>query len=445
MTTTATGTSIGRDLEAIVGATHVTDDPTALAQFAVDGIEPRAVVTPANADELAVVLRYAWERKLIVVPAGGMSHQHIGATPDRIDILLRTTRLKNVEHYDPGDLTIGVGAGTTISELNALIAPHKQMIPAEVANPDLATVGGLLAASLHGPLKHRYGGARDWLIGVRFVTADGKLAKAGGRVVKNVAGYDLMKLLIGSYGTLAMIVGANFKLFPAPRRTRTYVSLFENFAEALEFRKSIMQSPLTPLALELVSPHAQVILTGDAEALRQGWRILLRAAGSDAVLSRYRAQLGGAITREIDDGESALWRGIAEFPETVVTKSQNAMLVRLDLPPSEIAEAIASAEQAAADNNFVLATVGRVGVGALLLAFSPIAVDPPGAMQYANAISAFRASLSRDASAVVLRCPTEVKPHVSVWGSSPTDVEAMKSIKRAMDEHDILNRGRFLF
>jgi glycolate oxidase FAD binding subunit len=447
MTLAATGaTTLARDLEAIVGAANVIEDPAALTQYAIDGVEPRAAVTPAAANELAAVLKYASDRKLTVTPAGGMSHQHIGAIPDGVDILLRTTRLKAVEHYDPGDLTIGIGAGTTIAELNALIAPNRQVLPTEVATPEQTSVGGLIATNLHGPLKHGFGGARDWLIGVRFVTADGKLAKAGGRVVKNVAGYDLMKLLIGSYGTLAVIVGASFKLYPAPRGTRTYVCVFEKLQEALEFRTRILHSPLSPLALEIVSPHAQVALTGDPSALPEGWRVLLRATGSDAVLARYRGELGGALTREINDaGEASLWGGVAEFPLTVFSSSQNAMLVRLDLPPSEIGTALAAAEQAASDNNFLVATIGRVGIGALLVAFCPIAVDPPGAIQYTNTISAFRGSLSGDASAVVLRCPLEAKRHFSVWGTSPTDLEAMKTIKRAMDEHDILNRGRFLF
>lgn len=446
MTTVATGTTMGRDLEAMVGAANVVDDPGALAEFAIDGVVPRTVVSPADANEVAAVLRYAYERKLVVVPAGGMTHQHIGATPEAVDIVLRTTRLKQVEHYDAGDLTIGIGAGTTIAELSALVATHQQMLPAEVENPAKSTVAGLLAANLHGPLKHAYGGARDWLIGVRFVTADGKLAKAGGRVVKNVAGYDLMKLLIGSYGTLAVIVSASFKLFPTPRRTRTYICEFQDLSAALEFRTRIMQSPLAPLALEIVSPHAQVVLTGDADALNRGWRVLLQASGSDAVLSRYRGELGGAISREIErEEETSLWRDITQFPLSVFEKSQNAMLVRLDLPPSEIGAALTAAERAATDNNFVVATIGRAGIGALLVAFCPIAVDPPGAMQYANAISAFRASLARDASAVVLRCPAEVKRHVGVWGDSPTDLGAMQAIKHAMDEHDILNRGRFLF
>ena len=447
MTLATTGAGpLARDLESFVGAAHVVEEPASLQQFAIDGVEPRVVVTPADANEVAAVMRYAHEHNLCVVPAGGMSHQHIGAVPERTDILLRTLRLTGVEHYDPGDLTIGIGAGAKLAHLNSLIATNRQVLPVEAADPEQTTVGGLLATNLHGPMKHAFGGARDWLIGVRFVTADGKIAKAGGRVVKNVAGYDLMKLLIGSYGTLAVIVGASFKLFAAPRRTRTYVCRFDTLDRALEFRTRIMHSPLSPLALELVSPHALVVLTGDANALQQGWRVLLRATGSDAVLARYRGEAGEFVVGEIEDkNEASLWRGLAEFPATIFEKSNNTMLVRLDLPPSEVGNALRAAEQAANDNNFVVAAIGRVGIGAMLVAFCPIAVDPPGVIQYANTISAFRGSLSRDASAVVLRCPLEAKLHFSVWGTSPTDLEAMRTIKSAMDERDILNRGRFLF
>ena len=261
MTLAAAGAgTLARDLETIVGPQGLLDAAISMREFAIDGIEPRTVVTPADPAELAAVLEYAHRSKFTVIPAGGFSHQHIGATPEQVDIVVRTTRLAAVEHYDAGDLTIGIGAGATIAQLNSLIAPHQQIFPAEVPEPERTTIGGLLATNSHGPLKHSFGGARDWLIGVRFVTADGKLAKAGGRVVKNVAGYDLMKLLIGSYGTLAVIVGASFKLFPAPRRTRTYVAQFATIDEALAFRRRMVQSPLSPLALELVSPDRKSVV-----------------------------------------------------------------------------------------------------------------------------------------------------------------------------------------
>ncbi|MGH9521135.1 MAG: FAD-linked oxidase C-terminal domain-containing protein, partial [Terriglobales bacterium] len=183
------------------------------------------------------------------------------------------------------------------------------------------------------------------------------------------------------------------------------------------------------------------VLSGDPDFARHGWRVLLRAAGSDAVLARYRQEIGEG--EQVED-DAALWLGVIEFPSTVFARAQNTMLVRLDLPPSEIGVALKSAEHAASDNNFVVAAIGRVGIGYMLLAFCPIAVDPPGAISYANAISDFRGSLSSHASAVVLRCPLEVKRHVSVWGTSPTDLEAMRAIKRMLDPNGVLNRGRFV-
>ena len=153
---------------------------------------------------------------------------------------------------------------------------------------------------------------RDFCIGIRFVTGDGRRAKGGGRVVKNVAGYDLMKLLIGSYGTLAVITSASFKLFPAPRQTRTFLAEFATAKEALEFRDRVVRSPLSPMCLELVSPGARKLMR--PEMTSDAWVICVRAAGSDAVLARYRKELGSAITRELEgDGESRMWRAIENF------------------------------------------------------------------------------------------------------------------------------------
>ncbi len=446
MSAAATAAGLARDLTRIVGERSATDDPARTASFAIDEIMPGAVVEPASAEEVAAVLKYAHERGLVVAPAGGFTHQHTGAIPEKIDILLRTSRLTAIEHYDPGDLTIGVGAGTTLAWVEQHLAAHQQMLPLDASQPDKCTIGGSLATAVHGPLKHAYGGLRDYCTGIRFVTADGHIAKAGAKVVKNVAGYDLMKLLIGSYGTIAVITGASFKLFPAPRQTRTFIAKFSRIGEAMAFRDQVLGSPLTPLCMELVSPHAHAILSAMPDGNGEKWRVLIRAAGPDAALARYRAELGPPVAGEVGgDSDRRMWRYLAEFAPVLFERSHNAMLLRVDVPLQEVEPALATAERAAMDNNFVCAAVGRIGVGSLLVGFAPIAVDPPSAMQYVNAVSYVRGMLSRDASAIVLRCPLEAKRHFSVWGSTPNDLGAMQAIKRAFDEKNILNRGRFLF
>jgi glycolate oxidase FAD binding subunit len=361
-----------------------------------------------------------------------------------VDVVLRTARLTAIEHYDPGDLTIGVGAGMSIAALESKLAQHGQLLPLESHRPEAATIGGSLAVAAHGPLKHGYGGVRDFCIGVHFVTSDGKIAKGGGRVVKNVAGYDLMKLMIGSYGTLGVIVSANFKLFPAPRQTRTFVLKFLLANGAIQFRNRLLRSPLTPMCMELVSPRAAEVLR-DRLAADNTWQLLLRAAGSDAVLSRYRNELGNYVKEELDgEPEAAAWRAIADFESEIAARYGNAMLIEVSVPVDWAAETINAAERVAAEHEFICAVVGRVGVGSLLVAYVPVTPDVPAAMQYANAVSAFRACLPRDASVVVTRCPRDAKVHFSVWGSTPNDLETMRAIKRALDPAGILNRGRFL-
>ena len=213
-----------------------------------------------------------------MVPAGGFTQQQVGNLPRPIDVLLFTTRLTAVEHYDPGDLTVGIGAGCTVAQLSAMVAKDGLFFAGDPAQPERCTIGGLLATGRYGPLRHGYGGLRDYCIGVRFVTGDGRKAKGGGRVVKNVAGYDMMKLLIGSQGTLGIITGASFKLFPAPRQTRTFVATFPECRRgASSSGHQVLRSPLDPICLELVSPQAHELIAPGSPAVSR--MVHLRSRG----------------------------------------------------------------------------------------------------------------------------------------------------------------------
>jgi glycolate oxidase FAD binding subunit len=446
----------GRELAAIVGDAHVMGDPARLAQFAIDDVVPGLAVTPGSAEEVAAVVRLAADNNLVVVTAGGFTKQSAGGIPERIDVLLRTHRLAAVEHYDPGDLTLSASAGVTLAGLGATLRPHNQMLPVDASQPEQATIGGILATAAHGPMKHGYGGVRDYCIGIRFVTGDGKLVKAGGRVVKNVAGYDLMKLLIGSYGTLGVIVSANFKVVPRPRQTSTLVCEFASADAALSFRDRVLASPLAPICLEIVSPNAQeflgertparspdTLLPASPLSVAAPWRIMVGAAGNDAVLARYVRELGSAVTQQLGpNAEGQMWRHLSNFSVNVLARHHNAMIVHIGVLIQDVAVALRAAEKAALDCNFVSALVGRVGIGSLVAAFIPLAVDPPSAMNYVAAASALRGELPRDSSAMVVRCPLEAKRHFSVWGSTTNDVAIMRALKRALDPSNILNRGR---
>jgi glycolate oxidase FAD binding subunit len=267
-----------------------------------------------------------------------------------------------------------------------------------------------------------------------------------------------MKLMIGSYGSLGVIVSANFKLFPMPQQTMTCVCEFESAAGFFQFRDYLLKSPLSPLLAEIISPPALEYLSDVAPrdpdswaptepvvASEPNWQLALRFSGSDRALARCRKELGSCLTRElVTSEEQSFWTKLREFEETIIKRHRNAMVFHLEVPIAESQAAIEAAQTAATDYNFVAATVGRATLGSFIIAFIPLAIDPPGVTQFAGAASDFRSRLSRAASAVAVRCPLEAKQHFDIWGSSPTDLELMQKIKRALDPKGILNRGRFL-
>jgi glycolate oxidase FAD binding subunit len=366
----ATGVSldVARELRAICGEEHVEENVRQRVGLMPSetriGSEPGISCAPGSVEEIAAVVRMANARGFSVIPRGGRTEPLYADA----NVSLDTTRLQAVEHYDAADLTVGIGAGTTIHQLDQLVRADRLMFAADPAFPEFATIGGALAVAKQGPLRHGYGGIRDFCIGIRFVTGDGRVAKGGGRVVKNVAGYDLMKLLIGSYGTLAVITSASFKLFPAPRQTRTFLAEFATADEALQFRDLMLRSALSPMCLEIVSPRARRLMR--PEMSDDAWVICVRASGSDAVLARYRKELGSAVTRELEgENETEMWRRIENFPSPRMVFpeyvwSGSAILY---VPISRVAAAIRIVEKWQESENIDVAFIGRVAVGSLTL------------------------------------------------------------------------------
>jgi len=441
--------------ESLLGGDGVLVESALVERYAIDGVAPKLVVKPQDAEQISAVLRVSSEEHWSVVPFGSGIKQRIGKLPAQPDVVLSTERLHRIPAYDSGDLTIALEAGVPVAQAVAACAEHRQLLPME-ATSERATVGGALATSQSGPLRAGFGSLRDFCIGIAFVTGDGVLGRGGGRVVKNVAGYDLMKLLIGSYGSLGVITSANFKLFPAPQQTTTLISDFASLGEALALRDSLLQSPLAPIACEIISPTAIEYLRDAAprdpddwaperssNSKEMSWKIAFRFAGSDRVLARIRKHL--SFSSEIGEAQSSeLWKHISGFEERLVARHRNAMIFHLDVPIAQSQAALEAADYAATNSNFVTAIIGRVTIGSFVVGFLPVSVDPPAATQYAGAASDFRSRLSKAASAVVVSCPREAKHHFDIWGSTPTDLELMRKVKHALDPGGILNRGRFL-
>ncbi|MGH9561751.1 MAG: FAD-binding oxidoreductase, partial [Terracidiphilus sp.] len=300
--TVATSSTASR-LAEISGAANVFSEPARLADYAIDGHAPCAIVKPSSREEISEIVKLCSAEKLAIVPCGARSKLSMGAAPARYDVALDMTRLDRIVAYDPSDLTLSVEPGIPLQRLAGVLAGHLQFLPLAVPFLSRATAGGTIASGVQSPLRQAYGTARDFLLGVEFVTGEGVHAKSGGLVVKNVAGYDLHKLMIGAMGTLGIISKINFRTFPAPASMRVCGAAFDSTDGALSFRRSLAQSPLRLLTLDVLNPAGVEMLSsaiaarmepGSAPVDRMAknkWALLAAYSGGGAVLSRYEREL----------------------------------------------------------------------------------------------------------------------------------------------------------
>jgi len=193
-------------LESALGASQVIADPAVCSEYGVDEIAPTVIAKPSSAEQAAEIVRFAALEKLALIPCGNRTKLGIGMPPSRYDLALDMTGLNQIVHYDPGDLTLSVDAGTNFNEFAVPLYNQKQFLPLSVPFYFESTIGGIIASGVDSSLRHSYGTARDFLIGAEFVDGTGRFCKSGGRVVKNVSGYDLHKLMIGALGTLGGLV-----------------------------------------------------------------------------------------------------------------------------------------------------------------------------------------------------------------------------------------------
>ena len=435
----------------------VATDAAACARFAVDGLTPAAVVEPTDAKELVEIVRWARSHRAALIPATSGCYLPIGNPPAAADVGVSLARLNRVLHYDPGDLTLTVEAGAPLAAVEATLREQKQFLPAMTAYFERAAVGGLVAVNASSPLRFAYGTWRDFIVGMKFVTGEGKLVKTGGRVVKNVAGYDLSKLLIGSLGTLGIITEINFKCFPLPAQTGTFIAGFQELDAAMKLRDLVVHSALQPTVIELVDAQAARLI-GSPLLPAAEWTLLVAASGVDAVIARYqreleaRAREAGAAsfvahTGEPESGEhpDALWAGVRELVATAREKNPATTVVKTTLPLTKVGPVLTKARQVAARYELPCAASAHAGSGIAYLYLLPPAgmSDAPRRMAQA-ATEMVHAGNNLGGRTTVPWCPTEVKRDVNPWGPIRDDFPLMQKLKAQFDPDRILNPGRFV-
>ena len=390
----------------------------------VDGIRPAAVIAPATMDDLASTLAGAAAARQVTVISGGGTKLSWGRTPGRVDLVLSTGKLTQVVAHRYGDLTATIEAGARLADVNRQLARHGQWLPVDSAFPG-ATIGGTVASNDSGPMRHRFGTPRDLLIGVTLTLADGRQVKAGGTVVKNVAGYDLGRLITGSFGSFAAITTATFKLSPVFAASGT-VGVQYRDAEALGRDAQLLAAN----QFELTALDVQATLGTSRGELRLLVRVASSPAATGVQLAAVQRMVKGDAQLITGAPEEELW-----LDHVGAAWLADGAVVRLAWLPASLAGVLTTIDRIGRESGAAFTFAGRTAVGAGLLR-----VD--GAP---DAIVTVVEQLRRESTVgnvIVLRAPASVKARVDVWGPPGDTAPVMRAIKQALDPSGILNAGR---
>jgi len=411
-------------IESIVGSAHVTEQ-TALQ---IDGLIPRLIVHPGSADEVAACLRVCSDEDAAVVPAGRMSWLESGNQLKRCDVALSLDRMQNAIEYSPPDLIVTVQAGLTLCQLNAMSKGERQWLPLDPPGFEVASLGAIASCNSSGALRLGFGTPRDYVIGLKLAHVDGTQSKCGGRVVKNVAGYDMNKLYVGSFGTLAVMTELTFKLRPLPERTATVMIT------------SKYRGPLFKLAKEILGPDfqpASVVLTRRLGVSNgANWpddALLIRFVDSETAVNVQLGQISELVgddckVREVDEAEAfTVWKAVADFDSHEV---QLRLSVLLSAVPAEFEKALLL--------QFECVATADIGAGIIRMAFDA---------NHRNAVDLIKKlrRTTSTGSVFVEKAPVEVRREVDAWSDVGSTAELMRSIKNSFDPHSILNPGKFIY
>jgi glycolate oxidase FAD binding subunit len=422
-------------------------------------VGPSAIVCPASSEEVAEVVRFALAEKLAVLPLGSRSKCELGLPPERYDVAMDMTGLHGIAHFDAGDLTLSVDAGMPLRELEMYLKQRGQFLPLAVPCFESATVGGTIASGIDSALRQQYGSARDFLIGAEFVDGTGQLCKSGGRVVKNVTGYDLHKLLIGSLGTLGIITRLNFRTFPLAPAFGGHLAGFEKPQAALECSNAVEKAGLPLANLEVLNPRAAVMIrailqrSGEASPLeleREQWFVYASFEGSEEVVQRIAEELK-TITRGLEAGlnrslenaeEEAVGGMLRESFEWLRWASAANVVCRLALPKlsAQILVALSQiAEEVALNVALLVRSAGIVYFTALAqdsdeAAIAALAKIAAGANALAHAENGY---------ATLLHAPLAIKQMLAAeHGAIEIDLAMQQRVKQAFDPSGVFAPGR---
>ena len=424
-----TAERLAQRLESELGANLVSRESGVLTAHAVDGKTPALVCSPAAPEQVAMVLCICAEAKAAVSPWGGGAMISVGNVPRETCVAMELTGMNRVIEHDHANLTVTVQSGITLAALRETLSRGQQFLPFDAPRPAQTTIGGTVAVNINGPRRGYYGGIRDLVIGMKVALITGEQIKAGGKVVKNVAGYDMCKLFTGSLGTLGVITQVTVRVAPIAETTATIIAS-GSFNEVVEFVERLSQSPLLPAAVVLMNSHRP-------DGSGNPWQAAIWCDGLQETVARHLSdaetlarQLGlfTAILR--GGGHDEFWDGVRDFP-----LEAERCVYRATVPRAAVGSFIEAVRQT---TDSVPVLISDMVVGTVWLSW-PAHIQ--AAAMWPQLISLAAANRGH---AVLFSAPHQLKAGLDVWGPPAATFTLMREIKHRFDPHGLLNPGRFI-
>ena len=420
---------LAQSLESALGE-DVNSDPAVLSAHTINASRPALVCSPAATDQVATILRICAEAKAAVTPWGGGTGINVGNAPRETCVIIDLTRLNRIIEHDHANLTVTAECGITLAALHESLSVQQQFLPFDAPQPAKATIGGTVALNLNGPRRGYYGGTRDLVTGMKVALATGEQIKAGGKVVKNVAGYDMCKLFTGSLGTLGIITQLTLRVAPVPESMAALVAS-GGLNATMELVDGLSKSQLVPAAITVLHrPRPQIT--------EKTWQVAVWCEGlpetvarqlSDGELMARRVGLGTEILRGGSHGN--LWNEIRDFP-----LRGERCVYRVIVPRATAGYLIEELETRASEPT--AAFLADMVTGTIWLSW-------PASSQAAAAWPQLLSlATEHHGHAVMFAAPDSLKEGRDVWGAPPAALSLMQGIKRQFDPDALLNPGRLI-
>jgi glycolate oxidase FAD binding subunit len=465
----------------ILGEENVKSELKVTAEFAVDNVVPKVVVFPKNTDQVAEVVKFANRENLAIVARGSGTKMAMGNPPQKLDMVVCTSRMNHMLDVDTSNLTMTVEAGVKFRDLQARLATQEDrcylpledlgaegdeiicsdrshsgcFIPIDPPYANKATIGGIIATNSTGPRRLLYNLPRDSIIGIRLVAPNGDILGSGGKTVKNVSGYDVSKLMVGSMGTLGILCEMTMRLLPLPEKMATLLVFFTTFLKASAFTEHILETRLLPAAVEIMNAKAYSHLSMDdiPDLGSDGYVAAVALEAFEPAVDRMRTEIlhmakadgAGADAVLEEEDHCSFWLSVSNLSATLDEKYSGLIKAKLNYPLSLGKRIIESGESIFSEANldYIVQTHAVNGI-----CLTGVLIDQKDIASTDKAVEAMGRLLERcrefDGNLVIQSAPADIKGKLKMWGEIGSDFVVMKRLKDQLDPTGIMSPGRFV-